>query len=68
MPNDGALGDFTDYWDWDAIRAEERAAQFKAARLPRCWVCGERMWCGQRDRHHTCTLPASTDPGQSELT
>lgn len=68
MPDDDELvGDFSD-WDWEAIAAEERAVGFKAARLPRCWVCGEHLWCGQYDRHHTCTPAAPIDPGQDRLT
>ena len=67
MPDDGEPVDVSD-WDWDAIRAEERNARAKGDRLPRCWVCGNPMWCGQRDRHHTCTPSVPVDPGQVRLT
>lgn len=41
-------------WDWRAIWEAERKARRKGARLPRCEVCGQAMWCGQVGAHRTC--------------
>ena len=69
MPDDDDLeGDDPANWDWGAIAEEERRAAAKGDRLPKCWVCGNPLWCGQHDRHHLCAPVPITDYRPPTLT